>query len=104
MEAAGAALWKTAVDLSSLAVEGVVRQALMPVHARRMSALRVQDAVKAEEKLLAPPSPRQREAGQVEVSRSGLRSPCLDDIARGRDCRRAARRRASKGCPRCREV
>lgn len=104
MEAAGAAVWKTAVDLASPAIEGFVRRALMPVHARRMSALRVQDAVKAEAKLLAPPSPRQREADPVEFSRSGLRFPYLVDHSRGRDCLRVTRCRASKVYPRCWEV
>lgn len=50
VEAAGSGLWAMAVRVGGPAVDQVVRQALLPIHAQRMSALRVQEVVEAERK------------------------------------------------------
>lgn len=53
------------VKVGGSLAEGVVRQALLPIHAQRLSTLRVSSAVKAERAALMPPPPSSTEGNKV---------------------------------------
>lgn len=55
LEATGTSLWEAAVEIGGPVADQVVRQALMPIHTRRMSTLRVREAVDAQRAALGPP-------------------------------------------------